>query len=72
MNTETEVPSKSPPPEENMGDVQRSAASSSIDTQQQNKDKLTLGKFAGDSQDNHEGTSPGTSEGETDDEHSLD
>jgi len=71
-NTETEAPSKSTSPNEDMGDVPRSAASSSIDTPQQNQDQLTLGEFGADSQDNREGANPDTSAGETDDEHSSD
>jgi len=71
-NTETEAPSKSTSPNEDMGDVPRSAASSSIDTPQQNQDQLTLGEFGADSQDNREGANHDTSEGETDDEHTPD
>lgn len=76
---ETEAPSKSPSPEEDTGNVPKSAASSSIDTPQQ--DQLTLGEFGGDTQDDRESESPDTSEdeiddnpgaGENDDEHSSD
>ena len=80
-SSETEAPSKSPSPEKNTGDVPKSAASSSIDTQQQNQDQLTLGEFGGNTQDDRESESPDTSEdeiddnpgaGEGDDEHSSD
>jgi hypothetical protein len=47
----TEAPSESRSSDEGMGDVPRSAASSSIDTQQQTQDQLTLGEFDGDSKD---------------------
>ncbi|MFQ3293028.1 MAG: hypothetical protein ACI8VE_000082 [Natrialbaceae archaeon] len=66
-SSKTEAPSKSPSPEEDAGDVPKSAASSSIDTQQQNQDQLTLGEFGGDTQDDRESESPDTSEDETGD-----
>ncbi len=64
---ETEAPSKSPSPEEDTDNVPKSAASSSINTQQQNQDQLTLGEFGGDTQDDRESESPDTSEDEIDD-----
>lgn len=67
---EREAPSKSPSPEENPGDVPKSAAPSSINTPQQ--DQLTFGAFGGDTQDDRESESPDTGTGEIGDDPSAD
>jgi uncharacterized protein YegL len=55
-----------------MGDASRTAASTSIDSQQQPQDQLSLGEFDGDSPDERESGSPDPSEGEIHDDHSSD